>query len=164
MLLEVQPAGGRPMSGEAYPARPAVDDGQDRRPCRPARRLRGRVDDRLRVDSTPMATLPAGAAAPAPLRDARPGISGVLPDDLAAWLAEPGTCRRTGPARSATRSGADDAVAFDDVRTLPAPLREALAAAFRFDTVDDTETRPSDGGLTEKGLHRLSDGALSNRC
>jgi 23S rRNA (adenine2503-C2)-methyltransferase len=106
-----------------------------------------------------MATLPAGAAAPAPLRDARPGISGVLPDDLVAWLA----ARDLPPYRARQIGDAvwrDEVVAFDDVRTLPAPLRDGLAAAFRFDTVDDTETRLSDGGLTEKGLHRLSDGAL----
>src|SRR6185503_11677485 len=35
-----------------------------------------------------------------------------------------------------------------------------LDEAFRFDTVADTELRLSDGGLTEKGLHRLADGAL----
>jgi 23S rRNA (adenine2503-C2)-methyltransferase len=33
-----------------------------------------------------------------------------------------------------------------------------VEAAFRFDTVDDTELRLADGGLTEKALHRLSDG------
>ena len=44
--------------------------------------------------------------------------------------------------------------------TLPAALRAALDAAFRFDTVDDTEMRLADGGLTEKALHRLDDGAL----
>src|SRR6478752_7313487 len=106
-----------------------------------------------------MATLPAGAASPAPLRDARPGISGVLPDDLVAWL----EARNLQPYRARQVGDAvwrDDVVAFDDVRTLPSPLRDGLAAAFRFDTVEDTETRLSDGGLTEKGLHRLSDGAL----
>ncbi|HEY7969641.1 MAG TPA: 23S rRNA (adenine(2503)-C(2))-methyltransferase RlmN [Candidatus Limnocylindrales bacterium] len=106
-----------------------------------------------------MATLPAGAPAPAPLRDARPGISGVLPADLVAWLED-----RDLPAYRARQIGdavwRDDVAAFDDIRTLPAPLREALGLAFRFDTVEDTETRLSDGGLTEKGLHRLSDGAL----
>ncbi len=43
---------------------------------------------------------------------------------------------------------------------MPAALREALAADFRFDTVADTEVRVADGGLTEKALHRLGDGAL----
>ncbi len=47
-----------------------------------------------------------------------------------------------------------------EVRTLPAALRDELDAAFRFDTVGDTEVRLADGGLTEKALHRLADGAL----
>ena len=49
---------------------------------------------------------------------------------------------------------------LEDVTTLPAPLKADLQAAFRFDTVDDTDLRFADGGLTEKGLHRLSDGVL----
>ena len=44
--------------------------------------------------------------------------------------------------------------------TLPADLRAELATSFRFDTVADTELRVTDGGLTEKALHRLADGAL----
>ncbi len=39
-------------------------------------------------------------------------------------------------------------------------LRERLGESFRVDTLADTELTVSDGGLTEKGLHRLSDGAL----
>ncbi len=39
-------------------------------------------------------------------------------------------------------------------------MRAALEAAFRFDTVADAEVRLADGGLTEKALHRLSDGLL----
>ena len=46
------------------------------------------------------------------------------------------------------------------MRTLPAALRVELDGAFRFDTLADTELRLSDGDLTEKALHRLSDGAL----
>jgi 23S rRNA (adenine2503-C2)-methyltransferase len=46
------------------------------------------------------------------------------------------------------------------IRTLPAALREALDAGFRFDTVADTDVREADGGLTKKFLHRLDDGAL----
>jgi 23S rRNA (adenine2503-C2)-methyltransferase len=94
-----------------------------------------------------------------PVRDPRPGLSGLPPDEVVAWLADRGEpsyrARQIadalwrGPARS-----------FDDVVTLPASLREALSRAFRFDTVEDTEIRLSDAGLTEKGLHRLSDGAL----
>jgi 23S rRNA (adenine2503-C2)-methyltransferase len=95
----------------------------------------------------------------APVRDPRPGLSGVAPDDLAAWFAD-----RDEPAWRA-RQVADavwtgSVTSIDDVRTLPAALRSSVDAAFRFDTVGDTELRLSDGGLTEKGLHRLSDGAL----
>ena len=95
----------------------------------------------------------------APARDPRPGLSGVTADELVAWLAERGQ-----PAYRA-RQIADavwgsPAAGVDDIRTLPASLRTDLAAAFRFDTVGETELRRSDGGLTEKGLHRLSDGAL----
>ena len=52
---------------------------------------------------------------------------------------------------------------LDDVTTLPAALKADLEAAFRFDTVDDTDLRFADGGLTEKGLHRLSTGCSSSR-
>lgn len=92
-------------------------------------------------------------------RDPRPGVSGVARDELRDWL----TSRGEAPYR--TRQIADavwrgSAVAFDQIGTLPAGLRSALDAAFRFDTVGDTEVRLADGGLTEKALHRLSDGAL----
>ena len=92
-------------------------------------------------------------------RDPRPGVSGLLPADLARWLDERGEPAYRGRqlADAVWRSGA---AALDDVLTLPGALREALATAFRFDTVADTELRLSDGGLTEKALHRLSDGAL----
>jgi 23S rRNA (adenine2503-C2)-methyltransferase len=46
------------------------------------------------------------------------------------------------------------------IRTLPAALRAQLDAAFRLDTLVETDVRPTDRGLTEKALHRLSDGAL----
>ena len=91
--------------------------------------------------------------------EARPGLSGLTPEALAAWLAERGV-----PAYRARQVG--DAVwggaigSIDEITTLPAPLRAELAAAFRFDTVADTEMREGDGGLTEKALHRLADGAL----
>jgi 23S rRNA (adenine2503-C2)-methyltransferase len=83
----------------------------------------------------------------------------VAPDELAAWFTEHGE-----PAWRGRQVG--DAVwgrsvtSVDDIRTLPAGLRAAVGGAFRFDTVGDTEVRLSDAGLTEKGLHRLSDGTL----
>ena len=91
--------------------------------------------------------------------DARPGLSGLTPDALAAWLAE-----RRLPAYRA-RQVADGVWgnsfgSIDDMLTLPAGLRAELDAAFRFDTVVDTELTEADGGLTEKALHRLADGAL----
>jgi 23S rRNA (adenine2503-C2)-methyltransferase len=91
--------------------------------------------------------------------DERPGISALTPDALAAWLAE-----RNLPAYRG-RQIADgvwggSAGSFESMRTLPAGLRAELDGAFRFDTVADTELREADGGLTEKALHRLADGAL----
>jgi 23S rRNA (adenine2503-C2)-methyltransferase len=104
-------------------------------------------------------TLPIAPDLSAPARDPRPGLSGLTADELVGWFAERGEpayrSRQVGDAvwgRSAT--------SFAEIRTLPAPLRDALEAAFRFDTVAETELRLSDGGLTEKGLHRLSDGTL----
>ena len=91
--------------------------------------------------------------------DERPGISGLTTEELSAWLVERGE-----PAYRARQIGdavwRGDARTAADIRTLPAPLREALDAAFSFDTVADTEVREADGGLTEKSLHRLADGAL----
>lgn len=91
--------------------------------------------------------------------DERPGLSGVTPDALAAWLAE-----REVPAYRA-RQVADGVWggsigSIEEMRTLPADLRAALNGAFRFDTVAETEMREGDVGLTEKALHRLADGAL----
>jgi 23S rRNA (adenine2503-C2)-methyltransferase len=91
--------------------------------------------------------------------DARPGLSGTPPADLERWF----TDRGQPPYRA--RQVADalwggHATTAADVRTVPAALRSELDAAFRFDTLADTEIRESDGGLTEKALHRLSDAAL----
>ncbi len=90
----------------------------------------------------------------------RPGLAGLRPADLDAWVAAHG-----GPGFRARQiadalwkdGGATDAGA---VRTLPLAMREALACDFRFDTVSETEIRISDAGQTEKALHRLADGAL----
>ena len=91
--------------------------------------------------------------------DERPGLSGLSTVALAAWLDE-----REIPAyrgrqiADAVWSGAVGSI--DEVRTLPAGLRTELDAAFQFDTVAQTEMKEADGGLTEKALHRLADGAL----
>jgi len=101
---------------------------------------------------------PAGQA-PARGRDSRPGLAGLEPSDLTAWFVArdlPGWRARQ-VLDAVWRSAA---ASIDDVPTLPGALRRAIDDAFRFDTVRDTEIRLSDGGLTEKALHRLSDGAL----
>jgi 23S rRNA (adenine2503-C2)-methyltransferase len=95
-----------------------------------------------------------------PVADARPGLSGVHPDELAAWLDARGepAYRARQIADAVWRS--PGAAVPSEVRTLPAHLRDALDAAFRWDTVAATDLQAADGGLTEKALHRLSDGAL----
>jgi 23S rRNA (adenine2503-C2)-methyltransferase len=94
-----------------------------------------------------------------PPRDPRPGVSGTLPDELEAWFTERGQpAYRARQVADAIWGG--NAASSADARTLPVSLRDELDGAFRFDTVADTEIRLADGGLTEKALHRLSDGAL----
>jgi len=91
--------------------------------------------------------------------DARPGLSGLPSGELEAWLAargEPGYRARQ-IADSLWRGTAASAA---EVRPLPGPLRDALEAAFRWDTLADTRLQSADGGLTEKALHRLADGSL----
>ena len=91
--------------------------------------------------------------------DPRPGLSGVGLSELEAWLDTRGEPRyRARQIGDAVWRG--DATTAHDVRTLPATLRETLDATFRWDTVADTEVRITDAGLTEKALHRLTDGAM----
>jgi 23S rRNA (adenine2503-C2)-methyltransferase len=93
------------------------------------------------------------------LGDPRPGVSGVKPDALETWFTQRGhPSYRARQLADAVWSG--HATSAADARTLPQPLREELDEAFRFDTLADTEVRLADGGLTEKALHRLGDGAL----
>ena len=92
-------------------------------------------------------------------RDPRPGVSGLSPEALAAWAGEHGLPGyRARQVLDAAWGGRQ--ASFAEVPTLPADVREALAEAFRFDTLAETEVRPADAGLTEKALHRLSDGLL----
>ena len=90
---------------------------------------------------------------------AAPGISGLHGGQIEAWLAARGqpAYRARQVADAVWRGSAGSAA---EIRTLPAALRAALDTAFRFDTLGDTEVRLSDGGLTEKALHRLADDAL----
>jgi len=119
-------------------------------------------------ESVPMtepkpAVIPFLGLRPAPSatrpRDERPGIAGFDPAALDGWLTERGL-----PAYRATQ--VLDAVwrgrqaTFAGVLTLPAELRVPLDQAYRFDTATEREIRATDGGLTEKVLHRLSDGLL----
>ena len=91
--------------------------------------------------------------------DERPGLSGLTLDALSGWLAEHGApAYRARQISDAVWRGTATTAA--DIGTLPAPLRDTLDAAFRFDTVADTELKDADDGLTEKALHRLADGAL----
>jgi 23S rRNA (adenine2503-C2)-methyltransferase len=94
-----------------------------------------------------------------PAVDRRPGLSGVEPPELEAWLAAHGepSYRARQVADAVWRT---DATSAQEIRTLPGALRDALDQDFRFDTVGDTEVRMADGGLTEKALHRLHDGSL----
>ncbi len=89
----------------------------------------------------------------------RPGLSGLSSETLAAWLDERG--EPTYRLRQIGDAVWGNAVAsIGEMQTLPAGLRTALDASFRFDTVGETELLETDGGLTEKALHRLADGAL----
>jgi 23S rRNA (adenine2503-C2)-methyltransferase len=115
------------------------------------------TDTHLLPGQAPSGLRPAPSATTP--RDERPGISGVAPDALAAWLAQHGhPAYRERQVQDAVWRGSR--ASFDEVTTLPGDLKAALDAAFRFDTIADTEIRPADGGLTEKALHRLSDGLL----
>jgi 23S rRNA (adenine2503-C2)-methyltransferase len=83
----------------------------------------------------------------------------VSPEELEQWFREHGepAYRARQVADVIWRGAFTQASA---IRTLPEGLRADLDAAFRLDTVADTEIRLADGGLTEKALHRLADGAL----
>ena len=89
----------------------------------------------------------------------RPGLSGLPFEAVSAWLAERG--EPTYRVRQILDAVWGNTVAsIEEIQTLPADLRTALDTSFRFDTVGETELLEADGGLTEKALHRLADGAL----
>jgi len=107
--------------------------------------------------------LPSYGLRPAPSatrpRDERPGVTGLLPEDLAAWFTAHGQpTYRARQVQDAAWRGRQES--FDEILTLPGTLRPDLDGAFRFDTLTETEVRVTDGGLTEKAVHRLSDGLL----
>ena len=89
----------------------------------------------------------------------KPGLSGLEPAELEAWLAERGQPEyRARQIADAVWRGIATSVV--EVRTLPADLRDVLDAEFAWDTLTATDLRVTDGGETEKALHRLADGAL----
>jgi len=89
----------------------------------------------------------------------RPGLSGLPLDALRAWLAERGEpTYRARQIADAVWGG--KIAAIEEALPLPSDLRHDLTDAFRFDTVARTELTVTDGGLTEKALHHLDDGAL----
>ena len=117
----------------------------DRTPLRPADGADGAL---------PLVDMPAVGP-----RDPRPGISDASPQELLSWFAD------RGEAAFRARQLADHvwsgrAMSFEDIHTLPGPLRESLDEAYRFCTLTDTERRTADGGLTDKGLHTLDDGRV----
>src|SRR5437764_10769849 len=98
------------------------------------------------------AMVPDSAEQPAAARAggaARPGLSGVEPEDLARWFEERGqpVYRARQVNDAVWRALATSAAEF---RTLPAAIRKDVEATFRADTLVATEVRVSDGGLTEK--------------
>jgi len=102
---------------------------------------------------------PMRSARPQAPRDPRPGLSGVTRSELERWV------EGLGEPRYRARQVLDAmwrnlAASAEDLRTLPAALRGQVEQRYRVDTIAATELQASDGGLTEKALHRLSDGAL----
>ena len=90
--------------------------------------------------------------------DPRPGISGVAVDELQGWFEQRGEpAYRSRQVQQAIWAGV--AARPTELTTLPKSLAAALDDAFRWSTVADETIVASDGGQTEKVLHRLSDGA-----
>ena len=91
--------------------------------------------------------------------DPRPGVSGLPEGALETWLAANGQpAYRAKQIRDAIWR--QHVANPDELHTLPLALRENLGRSFRTDTIVADEVTVADGGLTEKTLHRLSDGAL----
>jgi 23S rRNA (adenine2503-C2)-methyltransferase len=111
----------------------------------------------LQADApSPAAVDPAPSSAAV---DLRPGLSGLADGALEEWLAaERQPSYRARQIRDAVWGSF--AATAADMATLPVALRSALEGAFRTDTIVSDETTAADGGLTQKTLHRLSDGAL----
>ena len=91
------------------------------------------------------------------MTDERRAISDLSAADLAAWLLERGEPRyRARQIRRQLTHGT--ARGFDELTDLPIRLREALAAAFRWTTVEPVREEASADGETRKALLELRDG------
>ena len=107
----------------------------------------------------PARELPLIVMPPPGARDLRSGLSGVSSEQLATWLADRGQpSYRSRQLADHLWSGA--AQSADELHTLPAALRADVETDFRVSTLNETEIRPADNGLTQKALHRLDDGRL----
>src|SRR5512143_3875433 len=94
----------------------------------------------------PPVVVPFKGLRPAPSatrpRDERPGIAGLAPDELVAWFVARGEpAYRARQVLDAAWRGRDEG--FAGILTLPGALRSDLEAAFRFDTLAETEVRPT---------------------
>jgi len=91
------------------------------------------------------------------MNDARPAISDLSDQALVAWLRERGepAYRARQIRRHATHGAERSPVELTD---LPKPLREALAASFRWSAVELVREEASADGETRKALLRLADG------
>ena len=101
--------------------------------------------------ATPAQPSPFGTAAAA-----RPSITDVPDDALAAWLAQRGE-----PAfrlRQVRRHAARGAAGWESLTDVPKALRHALAASFRWTSVEAVAQHASADGETRKALLRLHDG------
>jgi len=84
---------------------------------------------------------------PAIAADRSPGIAGVTPDELAAWLADHDLPSYRGR-QVLDAVWRPPAPSLDQVTTLPGPLRAELGMAFTWDTLAATELTVTDGGRT----------------
>jgi 23S rRNA (adenine2503-C2)-methyltransferase len=106
----------------------------------------------------PTPALPIAQPSLAAIRALPPGVSEIPPEHLEAWFRsrdEP-TFRARQVLDAVWRAATPDP---RGITTLETATRVALAGAFRWDTIVDTELTVTDGGRTEKALHRLGDGA-----
>jgi 23S rRNA (adenine2503-C2)-methyltransferase len=91
------------------------------------------------------------------MADPRPGLSGLSDRELTAWFESRGE-----PAYRArqllTALWQRGALRATDLTTLPRALAAEIDTAFRWSTVADETLVESDGGQTQKALHRLADG------